>query len=447
MATVNTPTIPTEITVHLGAPNEAARNITIPFIEYIKNVASNEIYPTWPTDAIKANILAQISFALNRIYNEWYPSQGYDFDITSSSVYDQAFRENGQFFESISLIVDDIFNNYIVRDGQVQPLFAQYCDGITTTCEGLSQWGSVDLAREGKSPIEILRHYYGDDISLVYNAPVEANIMSYPGFPIQLGSAGDFVRLIKIQLNRISKNYPAIPVITNENQIFDIETETAVKEFQNIFNLEETGIVDKSTWYKIKYLYNAVKNISDLYSEGITLDEAQLLFSKTLQKGESGTGVQTLNYLLSVIAYFDSDIPFLEVTNQFNDNTEQMVIAFQNKYNLEPTGIVEANTWKAIVEAYEQTLNAIPKDFLIYEDEFYPGFVLSKGMRGNDIVRLQNFLLKICLKDHSIPGVKVNGIFDSLTEQSVKAIQRRFNIEDIGAVGPYTWYQIVQLSK
>ena len=271
--------------------------------------------------------------------------------------------------------------------------------------------------------------------------------MSYPGFPIQLGSAGDFVRLIKIQLNRISKNYPAIPVITNKNQIFDIETETAVKEFQNIFNLEETGIVDKSTWYKIKYLYNAVKNISDLYSEGITLDEAQLLFSKTLQKGESGTGVQTLNYLLSVIAYFDSDIPFLEVTNQFNDNTEQMVIAFQNKYNLEPTGIVEANTWKAIVEAYEQTLNAIPKDFLIYEDEFYPGFVLSKGMRGNDIVRLQNFLLKICLKDHSIPGVKVNGIFDSLTEQSVKAIQRRFNIEDIGAVGPYTWYQIVQLSK
>ena len=369
MATVNTPIIPTEITVHLGAPNEAARNITILFIEYIKNVASNEIYPTWPTDAIKANILAQISFALNRIYNEWYPSQGYDFDITSSSVYDQTFRENGQFFESISLIVDDIFNNYIVRNGQVQPLFAQYCDGITTTCEGLSQWGSVDLAREGKSPIEILRHYYGDDISLVYNAPVEANIMSYPGFPIQLGSAGDFVRLIKIQLNRISKNYPAIPVITNENQIFDIETETAVKEFQNIFNLEETGIVDKSTWYKIKYLYNAVKNISDLYSEGITLDEAQLLFSKTLQKGESGTGVQTLNYLLSVIAYFDSDIPFLEVTNQFNDNTEQMVIALQNKYNLEPTGIVEANTWKAIVEAYEQTLNAIPKDFLIYEDE------------------------------------------------------------------------------
>ena len=415
MATVNTPTIPTEITVHLGAPNEAARNITIPFIEYIKNVASNEIYPTWPTDAIKANILAQISFALNRIYNEWYPSQGYDFDITSSSVYDQAFRENGQFFESISLIVDDIFNNYIVRDGQVQPLFAQYCDGITTTCEGLSQWGSVDLAREGKSPIEILRHYYGDDISLVYNAPVEANIMSYPGFPIQLGSAGDFVRLIKIQLNRISKNYPAIPVITNKNQIFDIETETAVKEFQNIFNLEETGIVDKSTWYKIKYLYNAVKNISDLYSEGITLDEAQLLFSKTLQKGESGTGVQTLNYLLSVIAYFDSDIPFLEVTNQFNDNTEQMVIAFQNKYNLEPTGIVEANTWKAIVEAYEQTLNAIPKDFLIYEDEFYPGFVLSKGMRGNDIVRLQNSLLKIRLKDHSIPAVKVNGTLYTLT--------------------------------
>ncbi len=444
MAIINTPTIPTDITIHLGAPDEAAKNITIPFIEYIKNVASNEIYPTWPTDAIKANVLAQISFALNRIYNEWYPSQGYNFDITSNPIYDQTFNEDGQFFETISLIVDDIFNTYIVRENQVQPLFARYC---AEECEGLSQWGSVTLAQQGKSPLEILRYYYGDDINLVFNAPVDANIISYPGFPLQLGSAGDAVRIIKIQLNRIRQNYPAIPMITDENQFFTIETEEAVKKFQNIFNLEENGIVDKSTWYKIKYIYNAVKQIADLYSEGISLDEAQLLFSRTIQKGDSGISVRTLNYLLSVIAYFDNDIPFLTVIDDFNDNTEQMVIAFQNKYGLEPTGIVEATTWKAIIEVYEQTLNTIPKEFLLYENEFFPGFYLTKGISGDEVTRLQKFLLKICKYDHSIPGVIVNGTFDTLTEQSVRAIQRRFNIEDSGAVGPYTWYQIVELAK
>lgn len=202
---IRNPVIPTEITVHLGAPDEAAENITVPFQEYIKNVASNEIYPDWPLDAIKANVLAQISFALNRIYNEWYPSQGYNFDITSTHAYDQTFTKDGQFYENISQIVDDVFNNYIVRDGQVQPLFAQYCDGKNTICDGLSQWGSVNLALQGKTPLEILKYYYGDDISIVYNAPVEASILTFPGFPILLGSSGNFVKILKTQLNRISQ--------------------------------------------------------------------------------------------------------------------------------------------------------------------------------------------------------------------------------------------------
>ena len=158
---INSPIIPTYITVHLGNPDDNARNITVPFIEYIKNVASGEIYPNWPIDAIKSNILAQISFALNRIYNEWYPSKGYDFDITNSPSYDQSFSENRQFFETVSLVVDDFFNDYLVRNGQVQPLFARYCDGRISTCDGLSQWGSVTLANQGKSPLEILRFYYG----------------------------------------------------------------------------------------------------------------------------------------------------------------------------------------------------------------------------------------------------------------------------------------------
>lgn len=442
------PIIPTNIVVHLGAPDAAAKDITVPFPEYIKNVASGEIYPNWPLDAVKANILAQISFALNRIYNEWYRSQGYDFDITNSSVYDQSFGEDRPFFETISQVVDDIFNNYIVKADQVQPFFAQYCDGRVTTCDGLSQWGTVTLANQGKSPLEILKYYYGNDIQLIYNAPVEENVMTYPGFPVQLGTTGDFVRMIKIQLNRIGQNYPAIPIITDDSVFFTVETENAVKKFQEIFNLDSTGIVDKSTWYKIKYLYNAVKKISDLYSEGISMSEASLVYKRRLELGDTGEFVLPLNYLLNVVAYFDPNIPFLDLSGQvFTEDTKQMVIAFQNKYNITATGVVDANTWRALREAYEKTLRNIPKEYFTSLNEFYPGFYLSKGMTGDAIINLQRFLYVICQKKHNIPGVRVNGIFDNLTEQSVKAIQRMVGLDDTGVVGPSVWFQIVEMSK
>lgn len=445
---IRSPIIPTEITVHLGAPDEAARNITVPFIEYIKNVASGEIYPNWPVDSIKANVLAQISFALNRIYNEWYPSKGYEFDITNSPAYDQSFGENRQFFERISQVVDDLFNDYIVKGDQVQPLFAMYCDGKNVTCDGLSQWGTVSLANQGRSPLEILKYYYGDNIKLIYNAPLAANIRTYPGFPVELGTSGDFVRMIKIQLNRIGENYPAIPAIIDDSPYFTVETERAVKKFQEIFNLSPTGIVDKATWYRIKYIYNAVKKISDLYSEGISIDEASLLYKTVLELGDSGQYIITLNYLLNVVSYFDSSIPFLDLSERvFNADTRQVVISFQNKYGLPATGIVDAATWSALREAYQQTLRTIPREYFTSLNEFYPGRFLSKGMTGDDIINLQKFLYTICNKTKSIPGVIVNGVFDNLTEQSVKSIQRRYNLETTGVVSPAVWYRIVELSK
>lgn len=445
---VRNPIIPTSITVHLGRPSESAKNVTVPFVEYIKNVASGEIYPNWPEDAIKANVLAQISFALNRIYNEWYPSQGYSFDITSSPEYDQSFREDRQFFERISVIVDEFFNDYIVKEGQVQPFFAQYCDGKNTTCDGLSQWGSVSLANQGKSPLEILRSYYGKNIKLVYDAPVEENIASYPGFPLSFGSAADYVRTIKIQLNRIGQNYPAIPVIIDDSIYFTVEMENAIKKFQEIFSLPVTGMVDKTTWYKIKYLYNAVKRIANLYSEGISISEAELLFEKNLQLGSTGEYISVLNYLLNVIAYFDQDIPFYDLRGDtFTEKTKEMVIAFQNKYQLPPNGIVDVRVWKDLLEAYDQTLKTIPSQYLTYISEFYPGRYLSRGMTGEDVLNLQRFLYKICEASHSIPGVVVSGNYDNLTEQSVRALQRRFGIKATGIVGPATWYNIVELSK
>ena len=444
---IRSPIIPTEIIVHLGAPDEAARNISIPFIEYIKNVASGEIYPNWPLDSIKANILAQISFALNRIYNEWYPSKGYDFDITNSPAYDQSFVENRQFFETISQVVDEFFNDYIVKDGQVQPYFAMYCDGKSVTCDGLSQWGTVTLANQGLGPLEILRSYY-DNIKIVYNAPVGDEIRTYPLFPVELGTSGDFVRMINIQLNRIGQNYPAIPIIINSSPYFTVETERAVKKFQEIFDLPVNGVVDKATWYKIKYVYNAVKKIADLYSEGISIDEASLIFKRQLELGDTGQYINTLNYLINVVSYFDSSIPFLDLSGDvFTEDTKQVVVAFQNKYGLPATGIVNARTWAALREAYRQTLKNIPREYVTSLDEFFPGRFLSEGMRGDDIINLQNFLYIICQKTKSIPGVVVNGIFDNLTEQSVKSIQRRYNLEENGIVSPGVWYRIVELSK
>lgn len=444
-----TPTIPTNITVHLGAPdNTNAKNITITFQEYIKNVASSEIYPSWPEDAIKANVLAQISFALNRIYNEWYPSRGYSFDITSLPRYDQTFIEDREFFENIVRIVDNIFNNYIVREGQIQPLFAQYCDGRVTTCNGLSQWGSVSLANQGKDPLEILKYYYGNNVNIIYNAPLADNISSYPGFPLEIGSAGDNVVIIKRQLNRIRKNYPAIPQNDEKSEFFTVETENSVRTFQNIFNLDANGIVDKATWYKIKYIYNSVKKISDLNSEGISKEEAELLYATELKYLDTGIYIRLLHYILRTIAYFDSEIPLLASGGMvFNENTVKMVLAFQKKYGLPTTGVVDKMTWGKLIEVYNDTINSIPNQYLEYVDEFYGGRQLTLGITGDDVRRLQKILLKICREKRNIPGVRVTGEYDELTEQSVRVLQKLLQLPVNGIVGGSTWNDIVEYSK
>lgn len=444
---INYPTIPTEIVVHLGAPDEAARNISIPFIDYIKNVASSEIYPTWPEAAIEANILAQISFALNRIYNEWYPSRGYSFDITSLPAYDQSYTEDRQVFDIVSRKVDDLFNNYAYRRGQIQPLNAIYCDGKSTTCEGLSQWGTVSLANQNKTPLEILRYYYGDDVEIFENAPTGELIGVYPGYPIELGNAGDKVRVIQRELNRISNNYPAIPKIPRINGVFGAYTEDSVKKFQEIFNLEPTGVVDYATWYKIKYVYNAVKRVNDIYSEGILEEEEIFDYGNSLKYSDIGLGVEVLHYVLRAIAYFDPELPTLKLNSVYNGNTKTMVTNFQNKYGLPATGEVDATTWNRIVEVYEGIIKNLPAKYTEYEDEFFQGRLLALGMNGEDVRIIQTFLLKICQKFKNIPGVRVSGIFDDVMERSVKKLQSIFDEEITGVIDPVTWYNIVEYSK
>ena len=438
------PIVPNNITVHLGKPDEAVRDVTVSFTEYISNVASNELYPTWPVEALKANIYAIISFTLNRIYNEWYRSKGYNFDITSSPAYDQTFKYGSSTYENISNIVEDIFNNYVVKNGQVQPYFTRYCDGRQTTCNGLSQWGSVSLANQGKNYLEILKYYYGNDISIKYNAVVGDISLGYPGYPIGLGNVGNPVIAIQRDLKRIRANYPAIPIIQDKYGIYNEETENAVKKFQEIFNLPITGIVDKATWYKIKYVYTSVKKLSDLYSEGLTSDEATFRYEDELNYGDTGIEVEYIHYFLDAIAFLDPDIPRLPTNSIYNDNSIAMVKAFQSKYKLPVTGVFTYRDWKVLKDTYDKILKNLNND---YVNDLYPDYFLTRGSSGNDVLRFQRYLLSICRYDHSIPGVIVNGIFDELTEKSVLKLQKDYGFDENGIVGPLLWRKVVELSK
>ena len=441
------PVIPNNITVHLGAPDEAARDITIPFTDYISNVAASELYPTWPRNALIANIYTIISFAMNRIYNEWYRSKGYNFDITSSPTYDQTFIENRSTYQNIDNIVEEIFNNYVVKGDQVQPYFTRYCDGRNTTCDGLSQWGSVTLANQGKTPLQILQYYYGNDISIKYDAPVGGTTGGYPGYEIGLGNAGNPVLAIQRDLRRIRQNYPAIPDITTTVGIYDEETEAAVRKFQEIFNLPITGIVDKGTWYKIKYVYTSVKKLSDLYSEGISKEEATFLYTDELNYGDTGIEVEYVHYFLDAIAFLDKDIPRLPTNSIYGNNTITMVKAFQEKYGLPVTGVFTYADWIVLQSTYDKILKSFPKEYQSFVDELYPDYFLTRGATGPDVIRLQRFLLAICRYDKSIPGVRVNGIFDELTEKSIFKLQNDYGFDINGIVGPLLWRKIVELSK
>ena len=289
------PVVPEYIIVHQGGPNDtSAPNYKVPFKEYIKNVASCEIYSTWSGNAIRANIFCIISFTLNRIYTEWYRGKGKNFDITSSTAYDHAFNYGRNIYDSISVIVDEIFSTYIRRMGKKQPLLTQYCDGKSVTCpEWLSQWGSQSLGSQGKPPYEILKYYYGSDIELVTAEKVEGSPKSYPDYDLTIGSVGEPVKTIQNQLNRISRNYPLIPKVA-EDGAFGPKTEEAVKVFQGIFNLPQTGVVDYATWYKISDVYVGVTRIAELRCDSSN----QRIFVPPMTIEQANREIPNFNYFV-----------------------------------------------------------------------------------------------------------------------------------------------------
>ena len=257
--------VPETIVVHDGTPSDStARNYYVSYTDYIKNVASSEIYATWPESTITANILAIMSFTLNRVYTEWYRNKGYDFTITSSTAYDHKWIYGRNIFDSISLVVDEIFADYLSRPNVKQPILTQYCDGNRVSCPNwMSQWGSKNLADQGYSTIQILRNYYGDNMYINTAEEISGIPSSWPGYDLTIGSSGNKVLQMQEQLNVIAEVYSSIPTVY-ENGYFDEETQDAVEAFQRLFGLPVSGIVDYPTWYKIQSIYVAVTRIAEL---------------------------------------------------------------------------------------------------------------------------------------------------------------------------------------
>jgi len=377
-----TPFVPQRITVHLGSPSSNAANVTVPFSDYVKNVASSEIYPTWDESALRANILAIVSFALNRVYTEFYRSRGYDFEITSSTAFDQAFVNGRSYFENVSRLVDELFNDYLRRPNFVEPLAAKFCNGTTVTCEGLSQWGSQNLAQQGYTFDRILRSYYGD-IEIVRNAPIRGITSSYPGTPLRRGSTGPNVVVIQTELNRISQNYPAIPKIPSADGIFGSRTEAAVTAFQRIFGLTPDGIVGPGTWYELVRLYTAVTALSELRSQGQQFYSINWSPPGGLSVGDSGEKVRLLQYMLSVLSAHISTIPPLNIDGIYGPATRAAVLAAQRRFGLPETGTVGAQTWDEIYDQYAGIENTN-----LRSGETFPG--MQSGNQRNATQRNNN---------------------------------------------------------
>ncbi|MDU1325232.1 MAG: peptidoglycan-binding protein [Clostridiales bacterium] len=369
MAPVVIPYVPEFITVHLGPASQSAENVTVSFPDYIKNVASSEIYPTWELSALRANILAQISFALNRVYTEYYVSRGYPFQITSTTATDQKFIKGRNIFDNIDRLVDDIFNDYIRRQGFVEPLAAKFCNGTTVTCDGLSQWGSQELAQQGLDSMAILRRYYGNDIELVVDAPVQGLQNSYPGSPLRRGAAGPDVVVVQTELNRIGQNYPAIPKIQPVDGVFGQQTEEAVRRFQEIFGLTADGVVGKATWYRLVSLYVGVNRLSELVSEGQRMFGIPFQAPQAVSEGSPRNQVLMVQYFLSILAQFDPLIPFVTLDGIYGPATRQAVRSFQTAQGIPVTGTVDTATWNALYSAFEGIDVTVLSDDILFPAE------------------------------------------------------------------------------
>lgn len=395
---------------------------------------------SWPEEALRANIIAQVSLALNRIWTEWYPSRGYSFNITGSPGYDQAYVNGRTVFAVMERLTAELFNTFVQRSGDAEPYFTEYCDGKTVTCPGMKQWGTVDRAREGLNALQILRYYYGNRVQLVTTNNIAAIPSSYPGSPLRRGSTGTNVRILQKQLSRIAKDYPSFgkPAVTGT---FDEATENSVKKFQKQFGLTADGIVGKATWYKISYIYVSVKDLAELTSEGETAEGIQSAGGwpgTVLRRGSTGSSVEQVQFWLSDLAQFDSSLVRVSVDGSYGAATERAVRAFQQKQNLTADGVVGQTTWNALYAAWVDAQSDLG-------GTAWPGTALRRGDTGME-VRLVQFWLRLAADNYSaLRTVTVDGSYGAATVSAVTAFQSLFGLTADGVVGRSTWNKLKEV--
>lgn len=436
---------PVEITVHLGAPDDPnALNVTVPYLDYIKNVGSSELYPTWPEEAIRANLYAINSVAMNRIFTEWYRSRGYDFDITSSTAYDQAYVHGRGIFDTISNIANETFDQYIVREGHIEPLFATFCDGRISQCNGMAQWGTVELANQGYNALDILRYYYGDNIRIEQSAAPGIIAGTYPGRPLTIGDSGITVFRMQHSLNRISDNYPAIPKIPVTGY-YDDQTANAVRVFQEVFGLPNTGIVDEATWYYIRRIYIAVTRLGELTSEGLMIRDLIDMYSSIILEGGNRPVVVLIQYFLDLLSVFYPSIPPVEIDGYYGPQTTEAVRAFQALMGIPPSGIVDQETWNALYSTAYGILINLPVEEIYLPGVNYLGLEYSEGMGRNypGIFILEVMLSYLSTQFPEIPPIEAEGVFDTDTRNAVIAFQNMEGLEPTGVVDENTWNALV----
>ncbi len=438
------PIIPNSIVVHLGSPDRPAENITVPFVDYVKNVVSSEIYPTWNYNAIVANTLAVISFALNRIYTEFYPSRGKNFDITSSTAIDQKYVKDRNIFDNISKIVDDFFYVYVRRKGNIEPLATKFCNGTTVTCNGLSQWGSEYMARGGSNYLDILYSYYGYDIELVYNAPIRDLKYSYPGV-LKRGNAGLGVQYAQIMLNVVSNAYPSIPKLSVDSK-FGINTEKAVKKFQSVFELNPDGIIGKSTWYELVRLYVGLNRLNELNSLGQKFYGVSLTYPEAIRFGDRGRNVQIIQYFINVIAENTGQLSSIPIDGIFGVETLNAVKNFQQYKGLNVDGIVGKATWN---EMYDVVLGVYKTDilnltYIVSNTKPYPNKIIKMWDSGENVTYVQTLLNAVFKAFNTALPVTVNGFFDAATGNSVNRFQLAYDLPVSASVDERTWNELNQ---
>jgi len=379
------------------------------------------------------------------MFTQWYRSRGFTFDITNSTQFDQFFVYGRNIFQNISVLVDEIWNVFIRRAGFREPFLSSYCNGTTSTCPGMSQWGSQHMALRGSTPIQILRHYYPNDVQLVESTNfIQQTMSSYPGTALRQGSTGNSVRLMQTYLNRISGNF-WMPAPGKIDGVFGALMRDSVIAFQRQWNMTADGVIGRATWYEIIRVYVAVRRLAELTSEGQRIGISPPPPTQIVRMGDRGELVALLQYMLNMIAEFYEEIPWVIENGIVREDTRDAVVAFQRKFGLNPDGIVGPATWRMLYEVYERIRGSINITPYPPGGTPYPGTPLRVGSTGENVRMIQEYLRAIHGNYPSIPLINADGIFGPLTEGAVKAFQRQFGLNPDGVVGPLTWAKIMEV--